>query len=484
MLEGLTSQARHVLERATQEARALCHASVGPEHVLLGLVEEHGATATALTSVGLEASGVRDVVDWVVGGRGPIPDEHPISLSDRACRVVVRGLALAREVGSACAGPDHLLLALSLESPSIVAGVMEDLGVDIARVGEEAIARLAGDDPGAVARYEELVDGMLEAQAARRGQVLDPFADEPPDLVDGLLEADRQVLGALRARYSVSRRIVGGDPLLYARLLRMARDWVLRYPLAEGHGNFGSIDGFEAANMEFTEARRSTFVPEAHLIPLLLVNGAPGIPPHNLAEVTAATVAYIDDPEISTSELLGHLPGPDFPTGGVVVKDDSLPPIYETGRGTIILRGRAHVEPRPAGDCLVITEIPYGIRTIQEGGLIEQIAEAVRRRKIDGVSDLEDHSREETGMRLVLELAPAADADIVLHALYAHTDLQTSYPVRLAARVDGKARTLTLRELIGGWVAARLADQSKHELREQLIGVAERHHDARRTTLT
>jgi hypothetical protein len=483
VLEGLSDQARRVVELASGEARALGHSYVGPEHLLLGLCAGAGETAAGLQSAGVDASAARAAIEWILGTGIPVPAEHPISLADRAQRVLVRTLGLARDAGSSSAGTDHLLLAVLIEPCGIAARMCEDRGVALAGMREDVIARVAGVDPRSAERYRTLVQAMREAQAADSPHVVDPFADEPPDLVDGLLEPDRRVLAALGTRYSVSRRIVGGDPLLYARLARMAQDWVCRYPLVQGRGNFGSIDGWPAADMEFTEARLSNLAPDANMFPLLLANGAPGIPPHNLAEVIATTVAYIVDPTISTSRLIGHLRGPDFPTGGAVLNGDALPAIYETGSGTILLRGRAHTEPGSRGQQLVITELPYGVTKGGEGGLIDQIAERVRQGTLEGILDLVEDS-DRTGMRILLELTHGTDPDAILGALYEQTDLQISHPVRLAARVEGEPRTLTLRDLIAEWVTTRLLDQSQDTLCQQLLAVVERHHDARRTVIS
>lgn len=408
-----------------------------------------------------------------------IPAQHQISLSDPARHVLARAVGLARDAGSTIAGTDHLLLALSLEHPSIASRLIDELGVDLERIREEAIARVGDGAPRSAER--ELVNVILEAQTADRPPVVDPFADELPDLVDGLLEPDRKVLAALGTRYSVSRRIVRGDRLLYARLVRMAQDWVSRYPLAQGVGNFGSIDGFEAAGMDFTEGRLSPLAPDANLFPLLLANGGPGIPPHNLTDVITATIAYIEDPAISANQLLRHLKGPDFPTGGVVINGSDLAAICETGNGTIVLRGRTHSEPGASGEQLVITEIPYGITTSGTGGLIEQIADRVSDRTLQGIADLGYDSRH--GLRIVVELRSSTDVDATVEALHEQTDLQIIYPVRLVARVEGQPHALTLKRLIGEWVAARLLHETKDTLRQRLLAVAERHHDPRRTTI-
>jgi hypothetical protein len=483
VVKGLSDRARGAVELAGREARGFGHAYVGPEHVLLGLLDGLGETAAGLRSAGIGASDVRTLVDCIVGVGAPIPIDHPVSLSDRAQRVVVRALAFARDGGCEEAGTDHLLLALLLERPSIAARVIEDLGVDAAELRDQLIADLAGDQPGLAERYRESIEAMLDPQAAAGGQLVDPFADELPDLVDGLLESDRQVLSALSNRYASSRRIVRGDPLLYARLVRMAQDWVTRYPLVEGHGNFGSIDGFEPANMEFTEARRAPVAADAALFPLLLVNGGPGIPPHNLAEVIAATVAHIEDASLASRQLLDHTKGPDFPTGGIVLGGDALSAFYETGRGSMTVRGRAELQPGRTGQQIVVTELPYGVMKGGDGGLIVQIVDGIRHGALEAIVDLYDDSSQEHGIRLVLVLAPETDADAVLDALHEHTDLQMSPEVHLTSLVEGRRDTLNLHDLIAECVSSRLAHQSRDSLRERLIAAAKRHTDSRRTTI-
>ncbi len=234
--------------------------------------------------------------------------------------------------------------------------------------------------------------------------------------------------------------------------------------------------------MDFTEARRSELAADANLFPLLLANGGPGIPPHSVAEVIATTVAYLDDQTISSRRLLRHLNGPDFPTGGVVLNGDALSAIYETGSGSILLRGRAQTAPSSRGRQIVITELPYGVMKGGEGGLIEQIADGSHERTLQGITDLLDDS-DESQIRIILELAPSADPDAIIDALHQQTDLQIRYPVRLVARVQGQVRTLALRDLVAEWIATRLPDQPKDALRQQLLTVAERHQDPRRTTI-
>jgi DNA gyrase subunit A len=236
--------------------------------------------------------------------------------------------------------------------------------------------------------------------------------------------------------------------------------------------------------MDYTEARPASLAEEIDAFPLLLANGGPGIPPHNLAAVISTTVAYLDDPAISTAALIAQLTGPDFPTGGVVINGSALPAIYETGEGSILLRGRAKIEASGSERMIVITELPYTVSAAWDGGLIEQIADSVRGGSLAGISDLHDASSNDNGMQIVLELAPSSDPDATVDALYKQTDLEIAYQVRMVAAVDGTPRTLALRELIAEWVASRLRDQPKDAVRERLLAVAERHRDPRRTAIT
>ena len=483
MVNGLSDRSRGAVELASQEARQFGHAYVGPEHLLLGLLDGLGETAARLRSRGIGASDARTLIDWIVGVGAAIPIEHPVSLSDRGQRVVVHALAFARDGGHTAAGTDHLLLALLLEHPSVVARVLEDLSVDADELRDALIADLAGDQPAVADRYREMVRAMLNAQAPADGLPVDPFADEMPDLADGLLEPDRQVLAALSNRYATCRRIVRGDELLYARLVRMAQPWVTRYPLVQGHGNFGSIDGFEPANMEFTEARRAPIAVDADRFPLLLANGSAGIPPHNLGELIAATVAYIEDPTLTSAQLFDHIKGPDFPTGGLLTGGNDLVALYDTGRGAITLRGRAELQPGRNGPEIVITELPYRVTKGGDGSLIIQIVDGIRHGTLAGIVDLHDDSNNKHGMRLVAVPAPATDADEVINALYNHTDLEISIDARLTSLVEGQPRTLNLRDLIAAWVSSRLAHESAQSLREQLLAASERHSDSRRTTI-
>jgi hypothetical protein len=474
-----------MIDLASDEARALGHGWVGPEHVMLASLDGASENGLVLRSAGLQAGQVRTLIDWVVVASSSFPADLALPISGQAQRALVRAVRVSEEIGRRVAGIDELLLAITIDGEGVVVRVLEDLLVDVGALREEMIARVAGDDRAAYTLCRELVESMRDRQAAGLG--VDPFADEPPDVLNGLIEADRSVLAALPqsgSRRRRSDRVVNGDQLLYARLVRMAQDWVCRYPLVDGLGNFGSINGFSAADMNYTEARRTSLVADMNMFPLLLANGGAGIPPHNLAAAIATTVAYLEDPAIPTSALIAQLGGPDFPTGGVLINGRALPAIYETGEGTVLLRGRATIEASASDRMIVISELPYTVSAGGDGGMIEQIADAVHSGSLAGVRDLFDDSSRDSGMRIVLELTSHADPDSTVDALYRQTDLEIAYPVRITARVNGMPRTLPLRELIAQWVAAHLNDQPKDTIRDRLLTIADRHHDPRRTTIT
>lgn len=321
-----------------------------------------------------------------------------------------------------------------------------------------------------------------------------------PDVRDGLKPVHRRVLygmhdaGMLPNRpYRKCARIVGdvmgnfhphGDAAIYDTLVRMAQDFSTRYPLVDGHGNFGSIDGDAPAAMRYTECRLSRiatellrdieadtvdFVPnydesreEPTVLPArfphLLVNGSSGIavgmatniPPHNLGEAIDATVALIDDPSLDTAGLMRHLKGPDFPTGGIILGREGIREAYETGRGRITVRAKVHTEPLKQGKtALIVTEIPYQVNKAQ---LIEKIAELVREKKITEISDLRDES-DRSGMRIVIELKREAVPKVVVNKLYKHTALQSTFSVINIALVDGVPRTLSLRDMLRYYIA-------------------------------
>jgi DNA gyrase subunit A len=345
-----------------------------------------------------------------------------------------------------------------------------------------------------------------------------------PDVRDGLKPVHRRVLYAMRESgllpnrpYRKAASTVGevmaryhphGDSAIYDTLVRMAQDFALRYPLIDPQGNFGSIDSDPPAAMRYTEARLARLATEMlrdidadtvefapnydesrqeplvlpSRFPNLLVNGAAGIavgmatniPPHNLVEAIDATVAYIDDPDIDLAGLMKHIKGPDFPTGGIIVGWQGIKDAYQSGRGRVILRGRAHTEPlRQGKEAIIVTEMPYqvpkGDGRNDGSGLIKKIAEQVQNGKLKEISDLRDES-DRSGIRLVIELKRDAIPKVVLNKLYKHTSLQTTFGVNMVALVDGVPRTLGLVPLIKNYVDHQrdvVVRRTKHELRER-----------------
>ncbi len=339
-----------------------------------------------------------------------------------------------------------------------------------------------------------------------------------PDVRDGLKPVHRRVLFSMNEmglqpnrRYVKCSRIVGdvmgkyhphGDSAIYDTLVRLAQDFSLRAPLVDGQGNFGSVDDDPAAAMRYTEARLAPIAREMlrdldadtvdfqpnydgenseptvlpSRFPNLLVNGSSGIavgmatniPPHNLREVIAATVAYIEDPEIDVAGLMRHLPGPDFPTGGTIVGLSGIREAYETGRGRVRIRARAHSEPLTHGkEAIIVTELPYAVKKGGDGGVIKKIAELVQDKKITEISDLRDES-DRNGMRIVIELKRDAIPKVVLNKLYKHTPMQATFGVNTVALVDNVPQTLPLREVIRHYVQHQrevIVRRSKHELR-------------------
>jgi DNA gyrase subunit A len=341
-----------------------------------------------------------------------------------------------------------------------------------------------------------------------------------PDVRDGLKPVHRRVLyamselgvGPTRPR-AKSAKIVGevmgnyhphGDTAIYDTLVRMAQDFSMRYELVDGQGNFGSIDDDPAAAMRYTEARLARistemlrdldmdtvdFAPnydgsrqEPLVLPArfpnLLVNGSSGIavgmatniPPHNLREVVAATIAYLDDPDMEVGGLMRHIKGPDFPTGGIILGRAGIKDAYETGRGRVRIQARAHVEPLKQGkEAIVVTELPFMVKKGGPGGLIEKIADLVREKKIAEIADLNDYS-DKRGMRLMIELKRDAIPKVVLNKLYKHTPMQTTFGVNMVALVDNVPRTLDLRAVIHNYVAHQrevIVRRTKHELSEK-----------------
>src|SRR5512143_3422401 len=344
-----------------------------------------------------------------------------------------------------------------------------------------------------------------------------------PDVRDGLKPVHRRILYAMHSeglhhnkRYSKCAGVVGevlkkyhphGDAAVYDALVRLAQEWNLRYPLIDGQGNFGSVDGDPAAAYRYTEARLekladylladidketvewapnfddSTVEPTVlpARFPNLLVNGSAGIavgmatniPPHNMGEVIDAAIHLVENPKATLADLMRLMPGPDFPTAGIILGQDGIRRAYETGRGSIQVRARASIEihPKTERESIVVTEIPY---QVNKAKLVEHIADLVRDKKIEGISDLRDESSRE-GMRVVIELKRDAVAQVVLNNLYAHTALQTGFGVILLAIDGGQPRILDLRQLLERFIAHR-RDVVTRRTRFELKKAREREH--------
>lgn len=336
-----------------------------------------------------------------------------------------------------------------------------------------------------------------------------------PDVRDGFKPVHRRILYGMRELgnthdkpYKKCARIVGevlgkyhphGDSSVYGALVRMAQEWNMRYTLVDGQGNFGSVDGDSAAAMRYTEARlhlmgeammddleketvdmmnnfddtlrEPTVMPTK--IPNLLVNGASGIavgmatniPTHNLGEVIDACVAYIDNRDIDIDGLMEYIKAPDFPTGGFIYGMQGVREAYETGRGRVIMRARAEIEPGENHDKIVVTEIPYGVNKAE---LIKQIADLVNDKKIEGISNANDESDRE-GMRIVVDVKRDANANVVLNKLFKMTPLQTSFSVNCIALVKGRPKLLTLKDCISNFVNHRhdvVIRRTRYDLRK------------------
>ncbi|MFD1707826.1 DNA gyrase subunit A [Siminovitchia sediminis] len=316
-----------------------------------------------------------------------------------------------------------------------------------------------------------------------------------PDVRDGMKPVHRRILYAMNdlgmtsdKAYKKSARIVGevigkyhphGDSAVYETMVRMAQDFSYRYMLVDGHGNFGSIDGDSAAAMRYTEARMSKISMELvrdlnkdtidykdnydgsekepvvlpARFPNLLVNGTSGIavgmatniPPHQLGEVIDAIITLSKDPDITIQELMEFIPGPDFPTAGLIVGRSGIRRAYETGRGSIMMRGRAEIETKSNGrETIIIKELPY---QVNKARLIERIADLVREKKIDGITELRDES-DRVGMRIVIGVRRDANANVILNNLYKMTALQTSFGINMLALVDGQPKVLNLKQCL------------------------------------
>ena len=338
-----------------------------------------------------------------------------------------------------------------------------------------------------------------------------------PDVRDGLKPVHRRVLygasdlGATWNRsYKKSARIVGevmgkyhphGDSSVYDSLVRMAQPWSLRYPLIDGQGNFGSIDGDNAAAMRYTEARMGKisaemlqdidketvgFTPNFDdslkepsvlptIIPNLLMNGSEGIavgmatkiPPHNLCELVSGLTSLLENPDIDIEEIIeDHIKGPDFPTGGYIMGIDGIKSAYSTGRGRVIMRGRASIEELDSGkERIIISEIPY---QVNKSNLVEKIAELVRDKKLEGISDLRDES-DKDGIRIVVECKRDAIGEIILNNLYKYTQLQDTFGVILLALVEGVPKVMGLKEMLTHFLNFRreiIINRTKFELEE------------------
>src|SRR4051812_38001952 len=340
-----------------------------------------------------------------------------------------------------------------------------------------------------------------------------------PDVRDGLKPVHRRILYAMheaglqpnRPRLKCAR-VVGdvmgsyhphGDTAIYDTLVRMAQPFSLRYPLVDGQGNFGNIDGYPAAAMRYTECRLARLATELlrdidadtvdfkpnydesrrepevlpSRFPNLLVNGSSGIavgmatnmPPHHIGEVTDALVALIDEPSIDVDRLMKHIKGPDFPTGGIILGREGIREAYRSGRGRVVMRARAHAEELRGGkSAIVVTELPYAVKKGGDDGVITKIAELVKSGTISEITNVRDLS-DRSGMRMVIELKRDAIPQVVLNKLYKHTPLQSTFGYNAVALVDGVPRTLALRDLLQHYLDFQrvvVTRRSKYELRK------------------
>ncbi len=343
-----------------------------------------------------------------------------------------------------------------------------------------------------------------------------------PDVRDGLKPVHRRVLYGMselgvsyNKSYKKSARIVGevlgkyhphGDSSVYDTMVRMAQEWSLRYPLVDGQGNFGSIDGDSPAAMRYTEARLKRLADELlgdldketvdfqpnfddsleepsvmpAKFPNLLVNGTTGIAvgmatnmaPHNLTEVVSGIIAYLDNSEITIAELMEHVTAPDFPTGGIIYGYEGVKQAFETGRGRVVMRAKAHFETLPSGkEQIIVTEIPY---MVNKASMIEKTAALINEKRIEGISDLRDES-DRDGLRIVYDLKRDAMPNVVLNNLYRYTQLQSSFGVNNVCLVKGRPMTLNLKELIHYFVEHR-ADVVVRRTRYELAEAQKRAH--------
>src|ERR687888_1062205 len=342
-----------------------------------------------------------------------------------------------------------------------------------------------------------------------------------PDVRDGLKPVHRRVLYAMHEAglqpnrpTRKSARVVGdvmgnyhphGDSAIYDALVRLAQPFSMRYPLVDGQGNFGNIDGYPAAAMRYTECRLSRIATELlrdidddtvdfgpnydesrreplvlpARFPNLLVNGSAGIavgmatniPPHHLGETINALVAMIDDPEIDVDRLMKHIKGPDFPTAGIILGREGIREAYRSGRGRIVMRARAHIEELRGGrTAVVVSELPYGVRKGGDEGVIAKIADLVKEDTLKEVADLKDLS-DKSGMRVEIHLKRDVVPQVALNKLYKHTPLQTTFGYNAVALVDGVPRTLGLRDLLFHYLDYQrevVTRRLKYELRRAL----------------
>lgn len=339
-----------------------------------------------------------------------------------------------------------------------------------------------------------------------------------PDVRDGMKPVHRRILYAMwniglraNAKFRKSATVVGevlgkyhphGDTAVYDSMVRMAQDFAMRYPLVKGQGNFGSMDGDSAAAMRYTEAKLAGIAEEMMLdidkdtvdfipnydgshkepqilpakLPNLLLNGAMGIavgmstniPPHNLRELTAAINHILDDPEVSIEDLMEHVQGPDFPTGGIIYNKKDILAAYSTGRGGIVIRGRAEIEDTKNGAQIIISEVPY---QVNKADLVEKIADLVKDKKLEGIRTLRDES-DKDGVRVVIEIKKDAYPKKILNALYKHTALQTTFHVNMLALVDGiQPKVLTLKMVLEEYIKHRenvVRRRTQYELNKAL----------------
>ena len=360
----------------------------------------------------------------------------------------------------------------------------------------------------------DIVDEMKESYLNYSMSVI--VSRALPDVRDGLKPVHRRILYGMselgsswNRPYKKSARIVGdvlgkyhphGDSSVYDALVRMAQDFSMRYELVDGQGNFGSIDGDNAAAMRYTESRMTKLSSEMlkdldketvdwglnfdetlkepnvlpSSVPTLLINGSEGIavgmatkiPPHNLSEVIDGLVSLIDNPSIETEGLMEHIKGPDFPTAGLIMGMDGLKDAYETGRGKIKMRARAHIETNKRGrNSIVVTEVPY---QTNKSALVEKIADLVRDKKVVGISDLRDES-DKDGIRVVVETKRDAVPEVILNQLYKHTQLQDTFGIILLALVDGVPKIMSLKTVLNHFIDFRhevVVKRTEFELKE------------------